>query len=226
MRLMTGFSCHGIPGGLQVSRWTMEAISRITSPLAFCFLSCLFSTDPSQYPDMSTLPEYQRLPMTEDEAPPAWSKGARSPSLDETSYPPRSMVGSSTQPGTNVTYTFEPRWPIKGDPEDAVGVMGRDKNVSQSKSLFQIGHTHGQSFFVLKDTIAIVRRAFPILDEYSTDRIEFAIPVDKDAKDVRWSRVLDDAWPNFVNCPPSRLRVQIADRPGDAEASECFPTVL
>ena len=64
----------------------------------------------------------------------------------------------------------------------------------------------------------MVRRAFPILEEYDLDRIEFdaSFPLES----TRWSRILDEAWPGFASNPPTRLRVRVADGPGDKAASE------
>jgi hypothetical protein len=38
--------------------------------------------------------------------------------------------------------------------------------------------------------------------------------------DDRWGIVMDEAWARFYKNPPTRLRVQIKDAPGDAEARE------
>ena len=64
----------------------------------------------------------------------------------------------------------------------------------------------------------IVRRAFPILDEYDLDRIEFDASFA--LENTRWSRILDEAWLGFASNPPTRLRVRLADGPGDEAASE------
>ena len=69
----------------------------------------------------------------------------------------------------------------------------------------------------------MVRRAFSHLADYPPERIDFLSPVVPDAKtddDKAWSRILDEAWENFESNPPARLRVQIADAPGDAERSK------
>ncbi|CAD6566650.1 MAG: hypothetical protein TREMPRED_002881 [Tremellales sp. Tagirdzhanova-0007] len=136
---------------------------------------------------MSVPPQYQRIPIDDVEAPPAWSKGNPPPSSDdEPAYPPRpSVPTSSTEPVKSVTYTFEPQWPMKGQSEDEAAM--------------------------------IVRRAFPILDEYDLDRIEFDASFA--LENTRWSRILDEAWLGFASNPPTRLRVRLADGPGDEAAT-------
>lgn len=48
------------------------------------------------------------------------------------SYPPRhNAAGPSGSVQHNVRYTFNPRWPVKGKAEDALGVLGHDKDVSR-----------------------------------------------------------------------------------------------
>ena len=85
---------------------------------------------------MSVPPQYQRIPIDDVEAPPAWSKGNPPPSSDdEPAYPPRpSVPTSSTEPVKSVTYTFEPQWPMKGQSEDVIGIMGRDREASRLRS--------------------------------------------------------------------------------------------
>lgn len=63
-------------------------------------------------------------------------------------------------------------------------------------------------------------RAFPHLREYPRERIELLVPVDTDAKDIRWAEIMEGAWAGLVVRPPANLRVQIADLPGDAQARE------
>ncbi|WRT68304.1 uncharacterized protein IL334_005280 [Kwoniella shivajii] len=143
---------------------------------------------------MSLLPQYRKDVKNDEESVPLFS------SDDDSlpAYPPR--VGESSGTTThNVTYTFVPRWPIKGSQQDALGVLGESK----------------------EETIAIVQRGFNTLAEYSPDRIEFLSPVEVDSegkvRDDRWGKVLDEAWPGFKSNPPRRLRVQIADGPGDEQ---------
>jgi hypothetical protein len=44
---------------------------------------------------------------------------------------PREM-GAVVHGGSTVTYTFEPRYPVTGDRQDAIGVLGRTKEVGHS----------------------------------------------------------------------------------------------
>jgi len=69
----------------------------------------------------------------------------------------------------------------------------------------------------------MVQRAFPLLSSYSPGRIEFLAPEDKDAKvdsGTGWSRILDETWDRLQHSSTERLKVQIADGPGDEKASE------
>lgn len=45
-----------------------------------------------------------------------------------------------------------------------------------------------------------------------------------DGSKESWGTLMDDAWAQFAAQPPSRLKVQIADGPGDAMRRErtCF----
>ena len=36
----------------------------------------------------------------------------------------------------------------------------------------------------------------------------------------RWGRVMDEAWHRFDRDPPTRLRIQVADMPGEEEERE------
>nr|XP_019006788.1 uncharacterized protein I203_00381 [Kwoniella mangroviensis CBS 8507]OCF70249.1 hypothetical protein I203_00381 [Kwoniella mangroviensis CBS 8507] len=120
-------------------------------------------------------------------------------------YPPR-IGESSGSTIHNVTYTFVPRWPIVGEPKDALGVLGDTK----------------------EETISIVQRAFPILSTYPPNRIEISSLVETEVQngsgrraDERWCMIMDEAWSGFKTNPPKRLRVQIADGPRDEEKSKC-----
>ncbi len=68
----------------------------------------------------------------------------------------------------------------------------------------------------------MVQQAFPILNEYPPQRIEFLSPENKDAKieGEGWSRILDATWDRLYRESPERLKVQVADGPGDQQASE------
>ncbi|KAJ9104962.1 hypothetical protein QFC19_003759 [Naganishia cerealis] len=62
-------------------------------------------------------------------------------------------------------------------------------------------------------TIAIVKRAFPTLQNYPDSRIEFLLPsTDSETvtKDTKWFRMLDEAWVGLDTHPPSVMRVQVA----------------
>lgn len=87
---------------------------------------------------MSALPKY-RKDMDEEESAPLYKNDQFV--LEDTdeavpSYPPR--VGQcSAGPASeqnNVKYTFVPRWPIEGDVQNALGVLGRTKEVSRLSS--------------------------------------------------------------------------------------------
>ncbi|WWD02416.1 hypothetical protein V865_000455 [Kwoniella europaea PYCC6329] len=149
---------------------------------------------------MPLLPSYQKNPKGDEESLPLFD--ADSNEHDELpAYPPRlgESSGSTTH---NVTYTFVPRWPIKGEQKDALGVLGDTK----------------------EETISIVQRAFPILSTYPPNKIEISSLVEIDVQngsgrraDERWCMIMDEAWSGFRSNPPKRLRVQIADDPRDEE---------
>lgn len=71
-----------------------------------------------------------------------------------------------------------------------------------------------------QDTLSIVRQAFPVLDEYADERIEFLM-MTVDAlpphRKEQWSRVLVPAWDALLRDPPKKLQVRVADLPGDAK---------
>lgn len=52
-----------------------------------------------------------------------------------------SLRGGNDEDRVNVTYVFEPRWPVKGKKEQVVGVLGRDKDVSSTPPLQFIAHS-------------------------------------------------------------------------------------
>ncbi|WVR03018.1 hypothetical protein IAU60_000007 [Kwoniella sp. DSM 27419] len=151
-----------------------------------------------------SLPSYRKDHKDSEEAVPLWSADAnRDEEAHPPAYPPRHDVGSSSgNVRHNVTYTFIPRWPITGSQQDALGVLGETK----------------------EETVEIVQRGLPVLAEYSPDRIEFLSPVELDAegrvKDGRWGKILDETWPTFKHNPPTRLRIQVADLPGDEQRRE------
>lgn len=58
-----------------------------------------------------------------------------------------------------------------------------------------------------------MKRAFPTLQQYSDDRIEFLLPsADSEAvnKDTKWFKMLDEAWAGLESHPPGVMRVQVA----------------
>lgn len=70
-----------------------------------------------------------------------------------------------------------------------------------------------------------MRQAFPVLDDYADERIEFLM-MTKDAvppaRQAQWSRVLVQAWDALLRDPPKQLQVRVADLPGDASRRK-FP---
>ena len=82
---------------------------------------------------MSILPLYQRVATADADDHDSYDSH-KSLVNDEPapSYPP---MASSSETHSNVTYTFVPRWPIKGKPQDALGVLGGTKAVSLSPIL-------------------------------------------------------------------------------------------
>ena len=83
---------------------------------------------------MSDLPRYTRTPNIDESETEALVKKGDRDSLDLVdedevpSYPPR--AGPSGTGLKNVTYEFAPRWPMEGDRQRVLGVLGRDKEVS------------------------------------------------------------------------------------------------
>ena len=81
---------------------------------------------------MSNPPQYSRE-LEDEESAPLWKGDVRSSlELEATSYPPRlgqSSIGDGEE-RVSVNYTFEPRWPLKGKEQSAIGVLGRTKAVS------------------------------------------------------------------------------------------------
>lgn len=61
------------------------------------------------------------------------------------------------------------------------------------------------------------------LAAFPPDRVEFLAPMQEvadHAKDDQWGLVMDEAWPNFQTSPPTHLRVQVRDQPGDEALRE------
>ncbi|OCF32325.1 hypothetical protein I317_02742 [Kwoniella heveanensis CBS 569] len=160
---------------------------------------------------MSLLPQYRKDLKSQsddhEESVPLWS--AADQDEPAPAYPPRQGESSGGENiRHNVTYTFIPRWPIKGTQEDALGVLGETK----------------------EETAAIVQRGLPSLAAFPIHRIEFLSPLPIELNSVgrpqqdRWGKILDEAWPTFKHNPPKALRVQIADLPGDAERRQARET--
>ncbi|WWD17793.1 hypothetical protein CI109_102235 [Kwoniella shandongensis] len=160
---------------------------------------------------MSLLPQYQKnLPKSDSESVPLFSAEYEDNSDPSPAYPPRLGAEGTLGGVHNVTYTFVPRWPVVGEQQDALGVLGRTK----------------------EETIAQVQCGFSILSDYPSNRIEFLVPVptvaDEPATGItrkpeeRWGRVMDEAWSTFGTNPPSRLRIQVVDGPGDLEGRQAL----
>lgn len=62
----------------------------------------------------------------------------------------------------------------------------------------------------------MAQRIFPVLAGYPAERIELFMPSDSNG----WARIMDEAWIGFLDTPPKRLLVQVADGPGDARRRE------
>ena len=82
---------------------------------------------------MSLPPKYQRQ-IDDEESVPLYKGEEPRHSLDGESgiYPPRfgqASAGNDDGP-INVKYTFVPRWPVVGEEQNALGVLGRTKAVS------------------------------------------------------------------------------------------------
>lgn len=162
---------------------------------------------------MSDLPKYSRSGFDTTETD-SLVKGDRRGSLDgpAPSYPP--TAGSSSNGLANITYTFIPQWPVPGKRANVLGVLGRNSEVSHLNLLhFYATFTDDQ------ETIDIVRRAFPQLKEYADERIQLEVGMEGQNAD-QWSAFMDEAWPRFATQPPTRMKITVADAPGDAGKRE------
>lgn len=65
---------------------------------------------------------------------------------------------------------------------------------------------------IQQETTAIVRSAFPELQAYPADRVEFLIK----GREHKWQRVLPNTWDVIAANPPDRVGVRISDAAGDA----------
>ena len=63
------------------------------------------------------------------------------------------------------------------------------------------GVTNGQ------ETIQIVQKGFPELAEFDEERITFLNGDD--------AIIFDEAWEHFVSSPPEKLKIKVADAPGE-----------
>ena len=164
---------------------------------------------------MSQPPQYRR--QIEDEESVPLYKGDERSSLESTpSYPPRLGQSSGEEGQINVKFSFVPRWPVVGEEQHALCVLGRNKEVSSARRAYE----HSSSVILQsadnKETTAMIQRYFPALAPYPADRIEYLCPI----VDDKWGLVMDEAWPGFHRLPPSHLKVQVQDLPGDEAARE------
>jgi hypothetical protein len=58
-----------------------------------------------------------------------------------------------------------------------------------------------------EETIQIVQKGFPELAEFDEERISF--------KNGDGAIIFDEAWDHFGSSPPEKLRIVVADAPGD-----------
>ncbi|KAI9633966.1 uncharacterized protein MKK02DRAFT_28702 [Dioszegia hungarica] len=144
---------------------------------------------------MSSLPMYRREADSLESA--SLVKGDERLSFEQPptvpAYPPSAPV-AGTGTSTIITYTFVPRWPIKGSKQHAIGPLGHSKE-----------------------------RGIYSLSKYHPDQIEILAPINPlhthlDAHE--WGIVMAEAWASFHNSPPKGLKVQIRDEPGNEAASD------
>jgi hypothetical protein len=63
-----------------------------------------------------------------------------------------------------------------------------------------------------EETIQIVQKGFPELAEFDEERITF---LNGDG-----AIIFDEAWDHFGSSPPEKLRIVVADAPGEKEKRE------
>lgn len=103
-----------------------------------------------------------------------------------------------------------------------MGVLGRTREVSLF-SFERVGRTGSIDVLTpYQETIDVVRRAFPEIEKYGDERVEFEVGIDGSKEE--WGGLMEDAWSQFSYQAPSRIKVQIKDAPGDARRSECLDT--
>lgn len=60
-----------------------------------------------------------------------------------------------------------------------------------------------------EETIQIVQKGFPELAEFDQDRITFL--------NGNGAIIFDEAWEYFASSPPEKLKIKVADAPGEWE---------
>jgi hypothetical protein len=63
-----------------------------------------------------------------------------------------------------------------------------------------------------EETIQIVQKGFPELAEFDEERITF---LNGDG-----AIIFDEAWEHFASSPPDKLKIKVADAPGEWEKRE------
>jgi hypothetical protein len=101
---------------------------------------------------MSDLPKYsyastadlESAPLMSGERNNGWSKSAPVPASQGGNIAQGSSSGGQRH---NVLYVFEPVYPLKGEREQVVGLLGRSREVSSFRSCIRGGHigAHPQS---------------------------------------------------------------------------------
>lgn len=141
---------------------------------------------------MSLLPQYQRLP-TDDLATSTHESKRQAddehnndyePQLQTgpPSYPPRQYPAVGSDLAGTTTLIFVPRYPMKGSMESVLGVLGHDREVGACSGLICLYRLDERDYGsvgtdIIQETVSIVRRAFPTLSKYPSDRIEFLAPL-------------------------------------------------
>jgi hypothetical protein len=71
---------------------------------------------------------------------------------------------------------------------------------------------------IAQETIRMVQKVFHELADIEPDRLSLYIHIDDGCQGgCRWAALLDETWATLKQNPPKRLRVVVADLPGDAE---------
>ncbi|WRT68305.1 uncharacterized protein IL334_005281 [Kwoniella shivajii] len=151
---------------------------------------------------MSLLPTYHKDMKNAEESVPLWSADEQEHSDTPPAYPPRLGGGGSASGSVihNINYVLlNGNW--KED-EEAMGILGQSK----------------------EETIDIVKRGFPVLSRYPSERIEFLFPIEtQDSitkfKSTRWVKILDEVWPRVLENPPQTLKIQIGEYTSSGETA-------